>query len=434
MDPDRTTAAGPPAAAVAVPPGRSAARRDALLARHLGAERRAALALAWRATWASRLVVWAAGVGAVLAWGNSRRAPGFDLTGVTRPFGDAGNVLAAPAARWDAAWYLDIAHGGYGEAHRAAFFPLYPLLIRAGGAVCGSPLIAGALVSTACFAAALVALHELTALELGGEAARWTVLGLAFSPMSFFFSAVYSESLFLAVSVGAVLAARRGRWWWAGILGGLGAATRSAGIVLLVALVGLALVARPRPRPSDLAPLVLVPAGLAAFVLALAAGGHDALAPFHAQAGWFREWAGPFGGIWDGTVAAWDGARQLLSGQRAHRYFAAAGGEPFAVSRQALMLFAFLAAAVPALVGVARRLPLAYAAYAVAALALPLSYPVRPEPLMSLPRFELVLFPLWMWWGWWLARHPRARWPALTLSAVALAAFTAQFATWHWVA
>jgi hypothetical protein len=70
----------------------------------------------------------------------------------------------------------------------------------------------------------------------------------------------------------------------------------------------------------------------------------------------------------------------------------------------------------------------------VAALALPLSYPVAPEPLMSLPRFLAVLFPLHMWTAYWLARHPRARAPVLALSSVALAVFTAQFATWHWVA
>ena len=86
------------------------------------------------------------------------------------------------------------------------------------------------------------------------------------------------------------------------------------------------------------------------------------------------------------------------------------------------------------LVGAFRRLPLAYGAYALAALALPLSYPVQPQPLMSLSRFELVLFPLWMWWGWWLSRHARARVPLLVASGVLMCVFAAQFATFHWVA
>ena len=98
------------------------------------------------------------------------------------------------------------------------------------------------------------------------------------------------------------------------------------------------------------------------------------------------------------------------------------------------MLLAFLLAAVPLVVGVLRRLPLAYGVYVIAALALPLSYPVTPQPLMSLPRFLVVLFPLGIWLAAWLAEHPRARMPALVASALLMAFFVAQFATWHWVA
>ena len=86
------------------------------------------------------------------------------------------------------------------------------------------------------------------------------------------------------------------------------------------------------------------------------------------------------------------------------------------------------------MVGVLRRLPLAYGVYLLAALALPLSYPVGTQPLMSLPRFLLVLFPLYIALGAWLAEHPRARRPVLGVSGALLVLFCAQFATWHWVA
>jgi hypothetical protein len=392
----------------------------------------AGAALAWRAAWTSRLAIWVTGLAALAVWGRSGREHDFDPAGLTQPFGAIGDALAAPSAAWDSVWYLSIADGGYPDGQRAAFFPLYPLLVRIGGWIVGSPLVAGALISLACFVVAAALLHELTRLELGAEAARWTVLGLAWSPMSFFFSAVYSEAVFLVVSVGAVLAARRGRWWLACALAGLGAATRSAGVVLFVPLALLMLDDPPRPR--DVLSLLLVPAGLLVYMGGLALGGHDAFAPFHAQDVWFREFAGPFGGVWDGVVAGWDGARQLLSGQREHVYFTRAGGDPYLAARVNLMLLAFLVAAVPMLIGALRRLPLAYAAYAVAALALPLSYPVGPQPLMSLPRFLLVLFPLWMWWGWWLSRHERARVPALVASGALLVVFAAQFTTFHWVA
>ena len=79
-------------------------------------------------------------------------------------------------------------------------------------------------------------------------------------------------------------------------------------------------------------------------------------------------------------------------------------------------------------------LPFAYGAYVIAALALPLSYPVSTQPLMSLPRFLIVLFPLMIWFAAWLSAHPRARVPVFVGSCLLLAFFTAQFATWHWVA
>jgi hypothetical protein len=80
-----------------------------------------------------------------------------------------------------------------------------------------------------------------------------------------------------------------------------------------------------------------------------------------------------------------------------------------------------------------RRLPRAYGAYVVAALALPLSFPVGPQPLMSLPRFLAVLFPLFMWLAM-ACRSRRRRLFALAVLTAGLVAFTARYATWHWVA
>jgi hypothetical protein len=256
--------------------------------------------------------------------------------------------------------------------------------------------------------------------------------------------------MYLALSVGAFYTARRGRWGWAGVAGALAAATRSAGVLLVLPLALLYLygprgdrppdrlgprwwVPRYRVRP-DAAWLLVVPVGLAAYMGYLALEDVGATAPFHAQDVWFRHFAGPFGGLHDAIVAAWEGARQLLQGSRVPVRFTAAGGDPYTVASHNLVLFGFLVAAVPAIVGVVRRLPIAYGAYVLAALALPLSYPVGPQPLMSLPRFLAVLFPLHMWAGWWLAGRQRTGAVALAASAAALAFFSGAFATWHWVA
>ena len=384
---------------------------------------RSATADAWRALWVSRLLVWAAGAGAVGLWGLSPRATIFDPGAVTRPFGALANALVAPLARWDSVWYLAIANDGYprDDVRRAAFFPLYPLLLRAANALVGRPVLAGALVSLACFAVALVLLHRLTALELGRPAARATVWALALFPGAVFFSAVYSEALYLALSVGCVYAARTGRWAWAGAAGALGAATRSAGVLLVIplALLWLERADGRRRTLRDAAWIALVPLGLVGFCAALALGGGDATAPLRAQAIWMRHFAGPFAGVWDGTTAAWGGLQRL--------------GDP--ASRANVVLYGFLLAALPAVVGAVRRLPPAYGAYVLCALALPLSYPVGPQPLMSLPRFLGVLFPLFMWLGAWLTDGGRARRVAvLGPSALGLAVVSAVFATWHWVA
>ena len=415
------------------------ARTAAVAAR--GGVRAAELSDAWRALWTSRLLVWAAAAGSVLLFGLSERAADFDPAGLTTPFGATGDVLAAPLGRWDSVWYLAIAGGGYGDGAREAFFPLYPLLAKIAGVPLGSALVGGALVSTALLYVALVVLHRLVALDHDRAVARNAVLVTALFPMSFFFSAVYSESLFLALSVGAVYAARRERWVWAGALGALAATTRSAGVVLLVPLVLVYLFdggrlrwSARRPLRPDVLWLGLVPLGLAAYCAFLALQGLDAFAPFNAQEVWFRSFAGPFHGIWDGAVAAVEGARQLLSGARTPVYFQAAGGDPFVVARHNVELFGWLVIVLGATAAALRRLPAAYGAYLVAALALPLSYPVGPQPLMSLPRFAAVLFPLAIWTALWMTGRAWRERLVVAASAAALAVYTGIFATWHWVA
>ncbi|WP_445148080.1 mannosyltransferase family protein [Baekduia sp. Peel2402] len=402
------------------------------------------LAVAWRAFWVSRLLVWVAGLGAIAIWGlHELHAQVFDPGGVTRPFGSLGDHLVAPAARWDSVWFLNIANDGYGpgEGDRAAFFPLYPALVKVLGAVIGSPLIAAIALSMAAFVVGMAALHRLAVIEVGPDAARWAVLSLALFPGSLWFSAAYSESLFLMVSVGAVLAARTRHWALAGLLGALGAATRSAGLLLVVPLALLwadahrASAPADRPRWPTAAWIGVVPLGLAAYVVYLAATGEPADAPFSSQDTWHRAFEGPLTGIADGASAAWAGVRQLVHGPPPPLYFDRAAGDAMAIGRHNVLLFTCLVLAVPAMIGAFRRLPIAYGAYALVALLLPLSYPVESQPLMSLPRFESVLFPLFIWLGWWLARGGALRRTiVLGVFAGGLAFCAALFSTWHWVA
>ena len=387
----------------------------------------------------TRLAVLLVAVFAALSFGPAsgglarENADRFDDPALTHAIADP---LLAPLARWDSVWYLRIADSGYGESTaRAAFFPLYPLLVRGlGTTLGGSPgalLVAAYAISLAAFLAALVLLHRLAELELGRRLARPTLVLLAVFPAAVYFGAPYSESLFLLLAVGAFYAARTSRWAWAGACAGFASASRSAGLLLLLPLALIWWSSRPR-RTRDAAWLALAPLGIAAYAAWLGLVQGDALRFLDVQEAWSRELSVPLAGAWDGLVAAVDGVRQLGSGSRTPVYFEAAAGDPFRIAAINVLLFATLVFAVAACVGVLRRLPRPYGVWVAASLVLPLSFPVTPQPLMSLPRFVSVLFPVFMWLAL-VCEERRVTDLVVGASAVGLGLFTAQYASWHWI-
>jgi Mannosyltransferase (PIG-V) len=417
----------------AQPPGPDASGRDALRA-------------AWSVFWSTRAAVLVVAVFAALSFGPAggglaeRNAAVFDEPELTHAVAEP---LLSPLARWDAVWYLRIADSGYaGSDVRAAFFPLYPALVRAVAAPFGaSPaalLVAAYAVALTAFLAALGLLHRLVSLELGRPLARPALLLLAVFPAAVFLGAPYSESLFLLLAVAAFYAARTGHWAWAGAAAAGAAATRSAGVLLLVPLAMLwwaSAATRDGPpgrRARDAAWLLLAPLGLAAYAAFLGLAEGDAFRFLDVQDAWSRELAIPLAGAWDGFTAAVDGARQLISGQREVVYFEEAAGDPYRIAAVNLMLLGALVFAVVACVGCLRRLPRAYGAWVAVSLVLPLTFPVKPQPLMSLPRFLAVLFPIFMWLALW-AEERRATARVAAVSAVGLGLFSAQFASWHWI-
>jgi mannosyltransferase PIG-V len=399
----------------------------------------AAFRAAMRIGLSSRLAVLLVAIFAALSFGPAsgglarENADKFDEPALTHALADP---LLAPLARWDSVWYLRIADSGYGDsAPRAAFFPLYPLLVRGVGTLFGGShgalLAAAYLVSLAAFLGALALLHRLAELELGRRLARPTLLLLAVFPAAVYFGAPYSESLFLLLAVGAFYASRTRHWAWAGACAGLASATRSAGLLLLLPLALIWWDSRPR-RGRDAAWLALAPAGIAAYAAWLGIVEGDAFRFLDVQDAWSRELTVPLAGAWDGLVAAVDGVRQLASGSRSPVYFEQAAGDPFRIAAINVMLFATLVFAVVACIGVLRRLPRAYGAWVAASLVLPLTFPVTPQPLMSLPRFVAVLFPVFMWLAI-VSDERRSTDVVVAVSALGLGLFTAQYASWHWI-
>ncbi|TML20060.1 MAG: hypothetical protein E6G32_11080 [Actinobacteria bacterium] len=319
-------------------------------------------------------------------------------------------------ARWDSVFFLRIAEHGY-DRTSAAFAPLYPGLVwLVGHAFFGQYVIAGIAVSLAAALGSFILLHRIAEERLGADGARRTVLYLAVFPMALFLQAVYSESLFLLLVLAAFALAERERFGGAGIAAGLAILTRVAGIALLPALALLAW--RQRDRLRAFAGLALSLPIAAVYPLILWRQIGDPWAFAHAQDRWHRHLshAGPLGGIWNALV------HWTPSGAGVHH--------AVAVNAEDL---AFLLLFIPLTVIAWRRLGAPYGLFAAISLAIPLSYPSARWPLLSLPRFGLVIFPFFLALAV-LGGRPRMHTAIVACSALFLGVAVAQWALWQWVA
>ena len=252
--------------------------------------------------------------------------------------------------------------------------------------------------------------------------------------MTLFLQAVYSESLFLLLCVAAFSLAERRRWLPVGVVVGLLLLTRLWGVALLPSLVLMAWRAPDRKRA--LASLLPAPLLFAAYPLWLDAKTGDGFAFVHAQGLWHRQisHAGPFGGLWDGLRAGWAGVQQLATGSRTHAYWSGApDADPLHAAAVNLECLAFLALFLVLAVVAWRRLGAAYGLFACVSIAIPLSVPSSRWPLLSLPRFGLVIFPLFLALAV-VGRRPRAHTAIVTVSALLLGVVAVQWALWQWVA
>jgi hypothetical protein len=361
-----------------------------------------------------------------------------------------------PWQNWDGQWYLRIADRGYyPEDASPAFLPAYPTAIRAlGWLLGGDHLAAACLVSWASLAVALFVLERDLTDEIGDEASSTALVLLVTFPTAFYFHAAYTESFFLMCAAVSMHAARRGRFWIAGVAALAASLTRWTGFALVPALLAEAWV---QALPVAAAPVTLealaAPEGTGALrrisvraaawtLLPLAAlpivnrflesTVGDPWAFSRAQRLWERRLTPP----WTGLV---DGIRVLLPGHPPYMK-PLAGGFPRLADYPGGFLTAHAYNLVAALGGIAlavvaaRRLRASYGALAVACVVLPLMTPSRLQPLQSMPRFLVVIFPLFAA----LALLLRGK-PLLTTLVVAAFAcvqgfFAARFALWFWVA
>jgi hypothetical protein len=341
-------------------------------------------------------------------------------------------------ARWDANWYLGIAMNGYGYypsepsgTQSVVSFPAYPIsvgiLARLTGGSHRDFRIAGTLLSLTAFLGALVYLIRLARDLLGNhERAVWAAWLLASYPFGVFFSAIYTESLFLLAALGAIHHTRQWEWGRAAAWGLLAGLTRPNGCLLVLPLAILAFAPRAsmalagasngrgdkRDAGAQASRLLVVTApaiGLAIYSAFLWRLAGDPLAWARSQHAWGRTCGDPIG---------------VVVQQYRHIAELGLGGYATQLPHDAIGLV-LLAVVVVTAWPIARRLGVAYAAFTLVG--------VMPSlmsgSLMSMGRFTSVLFPLFIWLA---AIIPLRFAPAVAAAWLSFQAFCAVlFYTWR---
>ena len=352
---------------------------------------------------------------------------------ITRVLGPSG--FLSYWAHWDGAWYSEIATEGYDNRlpMSTAFFPMLPMLLRAGTALGGGPALWGILISLVATLFAMYFMYGIAEKLRGEKVARAAVLTFAFFPTAFFLNAAYTEALFVAFTTGSFWAAYLRRdLLLAGILGALAAATRNFGVFLLIPLGYEWLRHRREFGWRGVWQLAIVPFGLLGYIIFLWARFGYPLLFFSAQNSpvWRRELTDPLTAL----MMAWDkaekGLRHLLDPAT---LFLDPGGGIEVLKAYNTMSLAFLVLLL-VLVGMGFSiLPPSLSVYTFLITLLPVLTPSPWVPLMGLPRYALGAFPLFLVLGYLLSRSRLALYLWLVFSCGLGMAFTSLFVTWRWM-
>jgi hypothetical protein len=153
---------------------------------------------------------------------------------VPAPLTGPAAYLTGPWMRWDANFYVSIAQRGYTIAGISPFLPLYPALLRMTSLALGGHTVAAALaVSTIATFATFVCLYRLVVrLTASDDIARLALAVACLLPTAFYLMAPYTEAVFLAFSLSAILCALDRRWGRATVFAVLASLTRQQGVLL----------------------------------------------------------------------------------------------------------------------------------------------------------------------------------------------------------
>ena len=302
------------------------------------------------------------------------------------------HFLLSPWANFDGVHYLTIAGNGY--TNNGAFFPLFPLTIYLLTSLFGaiqafSPIqyFSSLFLSNVYFFLALLVFYKLVKLDYKEHIVFRTIFFLLIFPTSFFFVSIYTESLFLLLSLLSFYFVRKGNYWIAGLLGALLTATKFVGIAILPALILEFLIREKivnlklfKQKLLKLLPILLAPVGLISYMYYNSFRWGDPLFFVKAQ----EEFANNR-----------SSSSIVLFPQTIFRYFKIF----FTVSpnqfefRVALLEFsAFIFASIMLYVAYKKRIRISYLLFA----ALCFIIPISTGTFTSIPRYILTMFPIFI--------------------------------------
>lgn len=333
------------------------------------------------------------------------------------------NELLNLPARWDAGWYLSIVTEGYtwnGNPQRqqnVVFFPAFPLMVRAVGLFLGKHWLHVALaVATTAFFFALVYLHRLARDLLEPGQASMALWALATYPFSVYYSAPYTEGLYLLGSVAAFYHSMRGQWGRAAAWGFFLGLCRPNGFFIAGPLGILVLQRALRERRlslASLAPVVTPVIGMLSYCAYLYVRFGDPFLWTKGQVAWGRV----FAGIWPGVQALFMDRYEFISDSSFYRYSLE---QPYDLLHTLAAIFVLLS-----IWPTIRRFGLAYGAFT----AVNILPPLIVGGMMSIGRMTSVLFPAFLWVAAALPERHRTAW--IAASCVLQGLIAVLFFTWR---
>jgi hypothetical protein len=323
---------------------------------------------------------------------------------------------------FDGIHYLTIAENGYIAEYTQAFFPVFPQLVRLAKWFFGVNILeSGLIVANVVSLLAVLVFWRLLRLDYSESLSRRILWLFLLFPTSFYLVSVYSEGVFLALVFLSFLAARKGHWLAAGLVGAVASATRPVGIFLLPALLvewwqQSAASRRKFSIFNFQFSILLVPVGLAAYMIYLAQHFGDALMFLHSQPAFGADRSDKIILLYQ---VLWRYGKMLMTVQLGSLLY-------FRVVQELVSSVVFLILGLLSF----KKVRLSYAVFAI----LSFIMPTLTGTFSSMPRYVLVMFPAFIVLGKWLEKKSRARRLWYFLSGLVLIIDLSLFLAGRWVA